>query len=158
MPSRQTDLLLGGLATIAAALWCWGVLATIPGVEGEGRLGPRGFPLVAGVLLGALGIAVFADAALRRSSKRGAASFNRELGPVLAAAGLLVGYAVLLEQTGFLLATAAAAAIAVGPILKIWRWRLIAGMSLGLSLGVYLILGKALGVYLPYGKLVNLAF
>ena len=95
---------------------------------------------------------------LRRSSKRGAASFNRELGPVLAAAGLLAGYAVLLEQTGFLLATAAATAIAVGPILKIWRWRLIAGMSLGLSLGVYLILGKALGVYLPYGKLVNLAF
>lgn len=158
MPSRQTDLLLGGLATIAAALWCWGVLATIPSVEGEGRLGPRGFPLMAGVLLGVLGIAVFADAALRRSSKRGAASFNRELGPVLAAAGLLAGYAVLLEQTGFLLATAAATAIAVGPILKIWRWRLIAGMSLGLSLGVYLILGKALGVYLPYGKLVNLAF
>ena len=113
---------------------------------------------MAGVLLGALGIAVFADAALRRPSKRDAASFNRELGPVLAAAGLLVGYAVLLEQTGFLLATAAATAIAVGPILKIWRWRLIAGMSLGLSLGVYLILGKVLGVYLPYGKLVNLAF
>lgn len=113
---------------------------------------------MAGVLLGVLGIAVFAGAVLRRSSKRGAASFNHELGPVLAAAGLLVGYAVLLEQVGFLLATAATTAIAVGPVLKIWRWRLIAGMSLGLPLGVYLILGKALGVYLPYGKLINLAF
>ena len=158
MTSRQTDLLLGCLMTIAAALWCWGVLATIPGVEGEGRLGPRGFPLMAGVLLGSLGIAVFAGAVLRRSSKHSVSSFNHELGPVLAAAGLLAGYAFLLEQIGFLLATAAATAFAVGPVLKIWRWRLIAGMSLGLSLGVYLILGKALGLYLPYGKLINLAF
>lgn len=158
MPSRQADLLLGGLTAIASALWCWGVLATIPGAEGEGRLGPRGFPLMAGVLLGVLGIAVFANALLRRLSKQGAASFNHELGPVLAVAGLLAGYALLLEQVGFLLATAAATAVAVGPVLKVWRWRMIAGMSLGLSLGVYLILGKLLGVYLPHGKLVNLAF
>ena len=32
---------------------------------------------------------------------------------------------------------------------------LVAGMSLGLAFGIWLILGKAMGVYLPHGSLID---
>ena len=54
-----------------------------------------------------------------------------------------------------MIATALVVATAVGPVLGIWRPKLIFGMSLGLSLGIYLVFGKLLGVYLPYGKLID---
>ena len=162
MPAaRRRDLLLGILAACAAALWCWGVVATIPDAYGEGRLGPRGFPLIGGVLLGVLGLAVVAQSLREAPDVGDGGDGDRkpgEWGPVAAAAGLLAGYALLLELAGFLLATAATVAVAVGPVLGVWRWRLIGGMALGIPLGIYLVLGKLLGVYLPVGRLVGITF
>ena len=156
--AQRRDLLLGILAACAAALWCWGVVATIPGAYGEGRLGPRGFPLIGGVLLGVLGLAVIARS-LRKAPDAGDSGRKPgEWGPAASAAGLLAGYALLLELAGFLLATAATVAVAVGPVLGVWRWRLIGGMALGIPLGIYLVLGKLLGVYLPVGRLVGVTF
>lgn len=156
--SQRRDLLLGILAACAAALWCWGVAATIPDAYGEGRLGPRGFPLIGGVLLGVLGLAVVAQSLRRAPDAGDSRPKPGEWGPVASAAGLLAGYALLLELAGFLLATAATVAVAVGPVLGVWRWRLIGGMALGIPLGIYLVLGKLLGVYLPVGRLVGITF
>ncbi len=140
-----------------AGLWCWGVVVSIPSTGDEARLGARGFPMAMGLLLGALGIVLVLQALVRPSSVPEMGSLKGEFRTVACTVGLLVGYAVLLEYTGFLIATIVTVAVAVGPVLGIWRWLLITGMSGGLGFGIYLILGKLLGVYLPSGKIVNLA-
>lgn len=165
MTSRRPDIILSTILLVVSALWCWGVLATIPGAEDGSRLGARGFPLGLGVLLGGLSLVILLQS-LRPGSAEGTSNeaavpdIGRgvEAWAIVATVGLLVGYAALLEYTGFMIATALVVATAVGPVLGIWRPKLIAGMSVGLSLGIYLIFGKLLGVYLPYGKLINLAF
>jgi putative tricarboxylic transport membrane protein len=150
---------------VVSALWCWGVLATIPGAEDGSRLGARGFPLGLGLLLGGLSLIIllqsFRPGTVETASDETAApdiSREVEAWAIAATVGLLVGYAALLEYTGFMIATALVVAGAVGPVLGVWRPKLILGMSVGLSLGIYLVFGKLLGVYLPYGKLINLAF
>lgn len=165
MASRRSDIILSTILLMVSALWCWGVVTTIPGAEDGSRLGARGFPLGLGLLLGALSLVILlqslrpgtlqtvSDEAAEPDISRGV-----EAWAIAATVGLLVGYAALLEYTGFIIATALIVATAVGPVLGIWRPKLIIGMSLGLSLGIYLIFGKLLGVYLPYGKLINLAF
>jgi putative tricarboxylic transport membrane protein len=165
MTSRRPDIILSTILLVVSALWCWGVLATIPGAEDGSRLGARGFPLGLGVLLGGLSLIILLQS-LRpgpvgtTSDEAAAPDISRgvEAWAIAATVGLLVGYAALLEYTGFMIATALVVAAAVGPVLGIWRPKLILGMSIGLSLGIYLVFGKLLGVYLPYGKLINLAF
>jgi len=150
---------------VVSALWCWGVLATIPGAEDGSRLGARGFPLGLGLLLGGLSLIIllqsFRPASVDTIDGEATSpdiSRGAEVWAIAATVGLLVGYAALLEYAGFMIATALVVAAAVGPVLGIWRAKLILGMSVGLSLGIYLVFGKLLGVYLPYGKLINLAF
>jgi putative tricarboxylic transport membrane protein len=165
MISRRPDIILSTILLVVSALWCWGVLATIPGAEDGSRLGARGFPLGLGLLLGGLSLVILLQS-LRPGPVESASdeaatpdiSRGVEIWAIVATVGLLVGYAALLEYTGFMIATALVVASAVGPVLGIWRPKLIIGMSVGLSLGIYLIFGKLLGVYLPYGKLINLAF
>ena len=165
MTSRRPDIILSTILLVVSALWCWGVLATIPGAEDGSRLGARGFPLGLGLLLGGLSLIILLQS-LRPASvetiddEAAAPGISRgvEAWAIAATVGLLVGYAALLEYTGFMIATALVVAAAVGPVLGIWRPKLILGMSVGLSLGIYLVFGKLLGVYLPYGKLINLAF
>ena len=165
MTTQQTDRLLGIILIVVSALWCFGVVATIPSLDDGSRLGARGFPLGLGLLLGFLGLLVLLGS-LRHSETDGealvegavSASLRVEVWAIFSTVGLLVLYAFLMEYTGFVIATILTTAIAVGPVLRIWRPKLIAGMSFGLSLGIYLIFGKLLGVYLPYGKLINIAF
>jgi putative tricarboxylic transport membrane protein len=165
MASRRSDIILSTMLLVVSALWCWGVVATIPGAEDGSRLGARGFPLGLGLLLGGLSLIIllrsFRQSGGEKTGDPGDTpdiSRGVEVWAISATVGLLVGYAALLEYTGFVIATATIVAIAVGPVLGIWRPKLIAGMSVGLSLGIYLVFGKLLGVYLPYGKLINLAF
>ncbi len=165
MTSRRPDIILSTILLVVSALWCWGVLATIPGAEDGSRLGARGFPLGLGLLLGGLSLIIllqsFRPASAETIDDEAAVpdiSRGAEVWAIAATVGLLVGYAALLEYIGFMIATALVVAAAVGPILGIWRPKLILGMSVGLSLGIYLVFGKLLGVYLPYGKLINLAF
>jgi len=163
MTARASDRLLALILILVSALWCWGVVETIPGIDDGSRLGARGFPLGLGILLGFLGaillVRTFLPAAMTEPVETGEETPRRtELWAVAASVGLLVLYAALLQYTGFLIATFVTTAIAVGPVLRVWRPGLIAGMALGLSLGIYLIFGKLLGVYLPYGSWINLAF
>jgi putative tricarboxylic transport membrane protein len=163
MTARASDRLLGLVLVALSSLWCWGVIISIPGIEDGSRLGARGFPLGLGVLLGLLGLLVFVRTLTPASQGAGVRPAREtpprtEIWAVGTTVALLFFYAVLLEYTGFVIATAVITALAVGPVLGVWRPRLIAGMSLGMALGIYLIFGKFLGVYLPYGKIVNLAF
>jgi len=163
MTARGSDRLLGLVLILVSALWCWGVVQTIPGIDDGSRLGARGFPLGLGALLGGLGMILLVQAFLRPAEiepeKTVPTEARRtEVWAVCITVGLLAGYAALLEYTGFLIATFLITVIAVGPALRIWRPGLIAGMALGLSVGIYLVFGKLLGVYLPHGSLVDLSF
>ena len=151
--------LLGGALVLGSVLWCWAAISTIPDYSGQGLLGPRGLPLVAGMLLGVLGAILALRGLLgRRPKEQAEPSSAIDLRALLSVAGLLFGYSLALQYFGFIIATAAVSAIAVGPVLGDWRWRVICGTSALLSLGIYLALGKLLGVYMPVGKLMNLAF
>lgn len=162
MRARASEILLGLLVAAVAAAWCWGVVATVPGGEDGARLGPRGFPLGLGVLLGILGGIVALQGMFPRGDERETDDApppgRSELWAVSSTVGLLAGYGALLHFTGFVIASAATVAVAVGPVLGNWRPRLVVLYSLGFSLGAYLVFGKLLGVYLPVGSLVNLAF
>ncbi len=169
MTACQSDRLLAAILIIVSALWCWGVIATIP-VFDDNRLGARGFPLGLGLLLGALALIILLQSFSSpkpddtpptdedQSNRRQAPRTRIELWAVGAAVLLPVLYGVLMERTGFLIATFVITVIAVGPVLKLWRPKLILGMALGMSLGIYLIFGKLLGVYLPHGSWIDLAF
>ena len=165
MASRRSDIILSTILLVVSALWCWGVVTTIPGAEDGSRLGARGFPLGLGLLLGGLSLIILLQSfrpvsadTIDGETASPDISRGAEVWAIAATVGLLLGYAALLEYTGFMIATALVVAAAVGPVLGIWRPKLILGMSIGLSLGIYLVFGKLLGVYLPYGKLINLAF
>lgn len=179
--THRTDLITGSILLVISVLWCWGVVSTIPSAE-DTRLGARGFPLGLGVLLGALGAVLAAKSSFTKPARtaslephKDAPEFNSgdagltknsnpsshqrsELWAVVSTVALLLLYAFLLEYTGFIIATFLTVAIAVGVVFGLWRWRLLLGMSVGISVGVYLIFGKLLSVYLPFGKWINLAF
>lgn len=165
MSSRHIDRWTGLAIAAAAALWCLGVVTTIPALDDGSRLGARGFPLGLGTLLGILGLIVFALSFRARQTgeeedpdMEPAVPFRTELWAVSATVILMTAYGALLEYTGFLVATVVTTAVGIGPVLGIWRPRLIAALSLGMALGIYLILGKMMGVYLPYGRWINLSF
>lgn len=165
MLTSRRDRWSGLIILFVAMFWCWGVVESIPALEDSSRLGARGFPLGLGVLLALLGLAIFA-LSLRAQPGDGPAAgtggdqvpLGMEVWAVTITVGLLAAYAALLEYTGFIIATALCVALALGPVLNVWRPMLIIGMSLGMSLGIYLVFGKLLGVYLPYGRWINLAF
>jgi putative tricarboxylic transport membrane protein len=154
-----------GLALIAVAvLWCWAVIVTVPAADDPGRLGPRGFPFGLGVLLALLGAGLLVPARAAAGDGdaddgSGGRAMRAEVWAVVTSLALIVGYALAMEQVGFLIATAGIVAAALTLVLGLWRRPgLIIGLSVGMSLGVYLVFGKLLGVYLPHGQLIDLAF
>lgn len=156
-----SDRILASFLIVFSALWCWWVVRSIPFIDDGSGLGSRGFPLGLGMLLGVLGLLLMLGSVRPGPVDEGdeyEPPRGTEIWAVTVTVLLLAGYAVLLFKTGFLIATAVIVAVALGPVLGVWRPVLMAGMSLGISLGVYLILHKLLGVYLPYGSWTNLAF
>ena len=159
MTSRRRDLLLGGVFLVCALLWCWGVTVSVPTVGDEARLGPRGFPMAAGVLLGLLGLLQVATSFVgAEPPAKPGSRFQRHFIAALEAIGFLVLYALLLEFFGFLIATTAMIGLGVTIVVKERNHWVVLGMSIGLPLAIYLVLGKFLGVYFPVGRLLNFAF
>ncbi len=160
MTASKSDRLAGAVLLLVALLWIAGVFWTVPDAAGDtSRVGPRGFPLAMGVML-----AVLAALIIAASFAGGAASGERddkgrfdraELWALMATFGFLGGYVVLLAWVGFVLATVVAIAGFLFFALNKRSPQLIAGMSLGLAFGIWLILGKTMGVYLPHGSIID---
>jgi Tripartite tricarboxylate transporter TctB family len=154
----KSDRLAGAVLLLIALLWIAGVVWTIPDVTGDGgRVGPRGFPLAMGVLLAGLSVLLIAGSFIAGGTGRyDAARFDRaEMWALVATFGFLGGYVALLAWLGFTVATALAVAAFLVFVLNKRSPLLVAGMSLGLAFGIWLILGKAMGVYLPHGSLID---
>jgi putative tricarboxylic transport membrane protein len=158
--SSKSDRLAGVILLLVAALWIAGAYWAIPDVVGEaGRVGPRGFPLAMGVMLAMLSALMIAGsfaAAEPSADGNGERRVDRaEIWALAATFGFLGGYVVLLAWFGFVIGTAVSSAAFLVFVLNKRSPALIAGMSLGLAFGIWLILGKAMGVYLPHGMIVD---
>jgi hypothetical protein len=157
--SSRSDRIAGVILLLVAALWIAGVYWTIPDVAGEsGRVGPRGFPIAMGVLLAALSaLMIVGSFAVEADAGRDAeARIDRaEVWALVATFGFLGGYVVLMALFGFVIGTALSIAAFLVFAVKKRSPRLVVGMSLGLAVGIWLILGKAMGVYLPHGMFID---
>ncbi len=158
------DRVLGLVLLVFAVAWSVIVVVTIPTGFGDSPVGPRGFPLGLGVLLAGLSGLLVVGSFMPHRRGTVAVEDHEPVAPgveiwaVLSTVGLLVGYTLLLGYTGFIIGTTLTVAGAVLFILRMSSWRFIFGMSLGMSLGIYLVFGKLLGVYLPHGSWVDLYF
>jgi Tripartite tricarboxylate transporter TctB family len=149
------DRLTGGILLLVAVIWTAGVYATIPGGSGVGQIGPRGFPLGMGVGLGLLSLMMLASRNGDEASEPRPRVDGAEIWALAATFGFLAAYVVLMDLFGFLIGTVAAVAPFLVLGLRKRSPKLVAAVSLGLALTIWLVLGKAMGVYLPRGSLID---
>lgn len=167
MSQTKLDRLTGSILLLVAVVWTAGVYWTIPGGDGSGQIGPRGFPLGMGILLGILSLFLIAGSVMNGESDAAPSDEDTVEAPrtprqrfaekwsLVATFGFLGAYLLLLDLVGFLIATVVAVASFLVVGLDKRSPKLIAGTALGLGLGIWLILGKAMGVYLPHGSLID---
>jgi putative tricarboxylic transport membrane protein len=155
----KSDRLAGTILLLVAVVWIAGVFWTIPEVGGGARVGPRGFPLAMGVMLAALSLVLIVSSYFATELLEAPAGepVNRriEAWALASTFGFLALYVLLLDLFGFLVATVAATALFLVAVVDKRSPKLVAGVSLGLAFGVWLILGKAMGVYLPRGSIID---
>jgi len=167
LPQIKSDRLAGGILLLVAVVWTAEAYWSLPGGSDAGQIGPRGFPLGMGILLGILSLFLLAGSAMNGQGNAGPSDEDRierprsarerfaEKWSLAATFGFLAVYVLLLDLFGFLIGTVAAVASFLVVGLDKRSPKLIAGTSLGLGFGIWLILGKAMGVYLPRGSIID---
>lgn len=144
-----------------AGLWCWAVLATVPGARSVGEPGPRQFPLLLGALLA--GLALWMLLASFRPAARPALSTEappqgawHEARVVAATFALLLLYGFLMARIGFVLATPLVLVLALAGLLGRRNWHGILAISLGFTAACHLIFNVLLQAHLPRGSWIHL--
>ncbi len=150
---------LGVVLTLLALIWLWLVNTQIPDVATDGEPGPRALPMLLGIILAILGVAL----ALSRTAGPPAGedgSSSAEPAPrtqadpptartALATFALLVAYAFLLGKIGFMSATAALMLAAMGGVLGMRRWVFMIVFAVAFAAGTWLVFSTLLGIPLP---------
>ncbi|TCS63097.1 tripartite tricarboxylate transporter TctB family protein [Varunaivibrio sulfuroxidans] len=162
MSQSAIDRVLGGVLFAIAVAWTWGVVDTIAPASGPAMSGPRFFPLVLGILLGVLALAVV----LSTFSGRAAAKIpdaadqvfvhereplSKEVRIVVSVFVLMVAYTFFMDKVGFLIATPIAVVVALNGILRIKSWKASILLALGMTVGCHLIFDVLMNAYLPRG-------
>lgn len=140
---------LGGTLVLISAVWLRLAYTQIPDAGAEWP-GPRGFPLLLGISLAALGVVVAAGRVRPRVGTAPQAD-PPATSIALATFAMLVVYASLLDTAGFLIATAALMVVAMAGVLRIRRWLFIGVLSAAFSLGAWAVFSVLLGIPLPRG-------
>lgn len=112
-------------------------------------LGPRAFPLAIATIIALCGIRLVVKGGGQAESNPTGA--NLRIGFMLAT---IVGYALLFQWAGFIIATAAMTAVVGRLFGGAWSKTIIAGIAAGIL--SYLLFDKALDVVLPTGLLGEL--
>ncbi|HZD89049.1 MAG TPA: tripartite tricarboxylate transporter TctB family protein [Pseudolabrys sp.] len=167
MSQTQRDRLAGGILLLVAVVWTGAVYWTIPGGGGGGQIGPRGFPLGMGILLGILSLFLIGGSVMNADGDAGPSDEDSLDAPrtplqrlsekwsLVATFVFLGAYVLLLDLFGFLIGTVVAVASFLVFGLDKRSPKLVAGTALGLGFCIWLILGKAMGVYLPRGSIID---
>jgi putative tricarboxylic transport membrane protein len=155
------DRWLGIVLMATAGIWSWLVLTTISPNGMPGAPGPRAFPLLLGGLLGLLGLAL-ATASLTRTTPEGQEALpvdrlrRDELVVVGGGFAIFLLYAFLMDKIGFLLATPVVVILALRLLIGIRKWPRILLVSIGLTLGCYVVFGTLMQANLPHGAWFSL--
>jgi putative tricarboxylic transport membrane protein len=161
MSEHVRDRIVGAILIVFAAAWCIVVWKTVPTGYGEALVGPRDVPLWLGIVLGLLALALIGNSYI------GAASPEAEEKPAKApdrgsewqafatVAGSLLAYALLMEWFGFVIATVVFLVAVLRFALDVRSLKVILGMSLVMSFGIYFVMGGLMGVYLPRGAVIS---
>ncbi len=165
MTSHVQNLLLGVVLLLLSGAWTWLVIDTIPAGFGDGDIGARAFPMAFGLMLAGLASVLIVKTTLASQPRTGAEpaalSEGRRHGQAawfvaLKVLTVIVIYGFLLERVGFVLATPVAVFLVMIAGLRGQSALKIAGMSLGLTAGCWLIFEKLIGIYLANGTWINI--
>ena len=141
----MSDRLLGGILLALALAFIAGAMQIKAAIVFD-ALGPKSFPIIIGVLLALASLYPL----FRPDPEPDWPPPARGL-EIVAALGVMIAYALLLEPLGFVIATALAAAIL--------SWRLGAPLvvaalaGIGISVGIYVVFHLLLGLSLARGPL-----
>jgi hypothetical protein len=149
---RRADLLGGIGLLLFAAFYFERSFAISTGLASD-RLGPTFFPRVLASGLALLAAVLIIRALLDRSDRTplSAVRATRLFGVL----GLTILWALLLPRVGFLLVTP----LLLGSVMwtmGLRRWRGLIGVSIGMTLVLYLVFVRGLNVLLPMGPLGGL--
>jgi putative tricarboxylic transport membrane protein len=149
----RLDRVLGLILVLVALAWLWLAFTYIPGPRAAGETGPRAFPVLLGVVLAGLGVALSFNP--RPPAVETVAPVTRREAAVAAGTiGVLVLYAFLLERVGFLVATPVAIALAMWGLVRVRSAVRIAALAIGFTVGCWAIFDALLGTPLPRGSWV----
>jgi len=153
----KLDRWLGVICVIGGIVWVSAAKVTIQGGYEPFVAGPQMFPVLLGVILFLLGLNLLfcKSASLTKIVKIAEADITPftagEVRIVILTFIVLIGYGWLLDKLGFLIATPIVIIAAFTGILQDRSWKLIISMTLGLTIGSYVLFGKIIGTYLPRG-------
>lgn len=153
------DRVTGLVLLVVALVWIVLVFQTIEPSQ-DASAGPRAFPLFFGIVLAGLSLVMLLQTFWPRAATESniPASVRKEGWSVAATIGSIVLYGALLEPLGFIVSTVLIVAAIMIVVLRLQAPITIAAMSVGLSLGSYLVFGKLLGTYLPPGTWITVYF
>lgn len=162
MTNRMQDTILSTLLLVLAGVWIWLVSTTIPGGFGRGDIGPRAFPLTFGIVLGVLSGGLLLRSILMRPAANSAAVDddrpNQKIHwiPALLVLIQISLYGYLMQKVGFVIATPIMTLMIMLINLRVRSIKKLLGMSLGLTVGAWVVFEKLLGIYLANGTWINL--
>lgn len=160
MTNQMQDTILSTLLLVLAGLWIWLVSTTIPGGFGRGDIGPRVFPLTFGIALAVLAGLLLLRSYLMRADAHVADAQDTPQQKIhwLPAVLVLIQislYGFLVQKTGFVIATPIIIVMIMLINLRERSIKKILGMSLGITLGAWVVFEKLLGIYLANGTWIN---
>jgi putative tricarboxylic transport membrane protein len=141
----SSDRLLGAIGLILGVAFIWSATRIETGFIVD-PLGPRTFPIIIGGVLMLASLFIL----LRPDAEPDWPIASRWM-EIAAAVAVLIGYSLFLEDLGFVIATAIAAAILSWRLGSRLQWAAVAGI--GISLGIYAIFHLVLGLSLAKGPL-----
>ena len=164
MPQAIRDRVTGFVLLAVAIIWTVGVYWEIPSVaDGASRIGPSGFPLAMGLLLGVLAVLMLVSGFLttpEKPARQPDPASHREAvyadrWALVSTFGFVLIYVLALEWFGFILATVVMVAAFLWFMLRSRSPALLIGLPLGLGVGVWFVMNQLMGVYLPHGSLIS---
>lgn len=141
----MSDRVFGGLGLALAAFFVWAATQIELSFISD-PVGPRTFPMIIGVVLGLASLIIL----IRPDAEPHWPSLAR-LAEIAVAAGVMVAYALLLPEFGFVIATALAAGFLTWRLGTSPVWAVASGILI--SLGIYVVFHLILGLSLARGPL-----
>lgn len=141
----MSDRVFGGIGLALAIFFIWqATLIELSFITDP--VGPRIFPIIIGIVLGLSSLVV-----LLRPDPEPHWPAARRLLEIAVAVAVMVAYAELLPEVGFVIATAVASAFLTWRLGTTPLWSVVTGVSI--SVGIYVVFRLILGLSLARGPL-----